>query len=61
MNNYLRIEVKKLKIYQSISYKEIASYLEIPYTSFICWLKGYYNFGVSKQTRLNIIIDNLKE
>lgn len=40
MQDNLRKEVKLLKALQSISYTEIADYLEIKKNSFYNWLKG---------------------
>lgn len=45
MNEALRRKVKELKVYQDISYKEVAEYLEIQRNSFYNWLKGYYNLN----------------
>ena len=39
-NEKLRTEVRKLKVYQDIQYKEIAEYLEVKNSSFYNWLKG---------------------
>lgn len=61
MNEALRRKVKELKVYQDISYKEVAEYLEIQRNSFYNWLKGYYNLNEENQKRLQQIIDNLKE
>ena len=61
MNEALRKKVKELKVYQDISYKEVAEYLEIQRNSFYNWLKGYYNLNEENQKRLQQIIDNLKE
>lgn len=61
MNDFLRNEVKYLKVYQNVQYKEIAELLEIQNASFYNWLKGYYNLGVEKQRRLKEIIVDLKE
>ena len=61
MNEALRKQVKELKVYQDISYKELAEYLEIKRNSFYNWLKGYYNFSEEKQKQLQDIINNLKE
>lgn len=47
-NDFLRKQVKELKIFQDISYKEIAEYLEIQRNSFYNWLKGYYNLSDDK-------------
>lgn len=61
MNEALRKQVKELKVYQDITYKELAEYLEIQRNSFYNWLKGYYNFSEEKQIQLQEIINNLKE
>ncbi len=61
MNEALRKQVKELKVYQDITYKELAEYLEIQRNSFYNWLKGYYNLSDDKQRKLNEIINNLKE
>lgn len=47
-NEILRKQVKELKVYQDINYKEIAEYLEIQRNSFYNWLKGYYNLSDDK-------------
>lgn len=60
-NEKLRTEVRKLKVYQDIQYKEIAEYLEIKNSSFYNWLKGQFNLSQEKQNRLSEIIENLKE
>lgn len=60
-NEILRKQVKELKVYQDINYKEIAEYLEIQRNSFYNWLKGYYNLSDDKQQQLKEIITNLKE
>lgn len=61
MNEALRKQVKELKVYQDITYKELAEYLEIQRNSFYNWLKGYYNLSEEKQIQLQDIINNLKE
>ena len=61
MNEALRKKVKELKVYQDISYKEVAEYLEIQRNSFYNWLKGYYNLNEENQQKLQQIIDTLKE
>lgn len=61
MNEALRKQVKELKVYQDITYKELAEYLEIQRNSFYNWLKGYYNLSDEKQKQLWDIINNLKE
>lgn len=57
----MRNQVKNLKVFQNISYKEIASYLEIHKNSFYNWLKGYYNLSEENEKRLTEIIENLIE
>ena len=61
MNDKLRKEVKLLKALQGISYKEVAEFLEIRQDSFYNWLKGYYEFGHTRQARLIDVISCLKE
>ena len=61
MNENLRKEVKLLKALQGISYKEMAEFLEIRQDSFYNWLKGYYELGEEKQSRLLDVIACLKE
>lgn len=61
MNDFLRNQVKMLKVLQGVKYKEIAEYLEIRQDSFYNWLKGYYNFGKARQARLLEVITCLKE
>ena len=61
MSKFLREECKKLKVFQNISYKELADFLEIKPNSFYSWLKGEYEFSQEKQTLLSEIINYLKE
>ena len=61
MNEKLRNEVKLIKIYQGVSYKELAEYLDIRQDSFYSWLKGRYNLGEQKQHALKEILDTIKE
>ena len=61
MNDFLRNQVKMLKVLQGVKYKEIAEYLEIRQDSFYNWLKGYYELGDEKQRRLLDVIACLKE
>lgn len=61
MNQHLRKEVKMLKALQGISYKEIASYLEIQTNSLYNWLRCEYDLSVQKQQLLYQIICNLKD
>lgn len=57
----LRIQVKELKCYQDITYKEIAELLEIKQSSFLNFLHNQYDLGIQKQERLQEIINDLKE
>lgn len=61
MQDKLRKEVKQLKVFNDITYKEISEYLEIQKNSFYNWLRGYYNLSDEKVDRLKEIICNLKE
>ena len=60
-NDELRIAVKELKLFQDISYTEIAEYLEIKQSSMFNWLKGQYDFSTKRMLALQEIITNLKE
>lgn len=57
----MRKQVKELKCFQDISYKELAEYLEIKQNSFYNFMKGYYNLSFEKAQQLQEIITNLKE
>ena len=61
MQEKLRKDVKLLKALQSVSYTEIAGYLEIHKNSFYNWLKGYYNLSAEKEKRLIEIIELISE
>lgn len=61
MDNKLRTEVRLLKAYQNITYKELAELLEIRVDSFYNWMNGAYNFGKARQNRLQEIINAIKE
>ena len=60
MNDDLRKRCKMLKAIDGVSYKEIASYIEITQNSFYCWLKGYYELSRQKTRKLEEVIDLLK-
>lgn len=61
MNTKLRHEVKLLKAFQGLTYKELAELLEIRADSFYNWLCGAYDFSEARQARLKEIIDTVKE
>lgn len=61
MNKELRNQVKLLKALQGITYKEVASYLEITTNSLYNWLRCQYDLSEEKQARLNEIICFLKD
>ena len=61
MNEYLRKKAKELKCYQSISYKELCSYIDITQGSFYAWLHGAYELGEERQQQLLEVIRNLEE
>jgi len=48
MNEKLRTEVKLLKAFQGVSYKELSELLEMRTDSFYNWLCGYYNLGETR-------------
>lgn len=58
-DDYLRTEVKKLKLYQDIKYKEIAELLEIKECSFYAWLQKRYKFSAERKRHLWAIINDL--
>lgn len=61
MQNFLRKQVKELKAFQEIKYKEVAEYLEITQNSFYNFMRGYYDLSIQKAERLQEIINLLKE
>ena len=61
MNDFLRNQVKMLKVLQGVKYKEIAEYLEIRADSLYSWLAEYYDFGEKRIAQLQKIIATLKE
>ena len=61
MQDKLRKEVKLLKALQGISYKDIATDLEIKTNSLYSWLRGYYSLSFEKYTRLQEIVSILKD
>ena len=58
-DDFLRKEVKMLKVMDNYQYKEIAEYLEVASSSFYAWLYGKYNFSTEKRKRLYEIIETL--
>lgn len=48
----LRKQVKMIKALQNVSYREIASYIEIKDASFYNWLQGQYSLSEERQRRL---------
>lgn len=57
----LRTEIRLLKAYQGITYKELAEYLEISISSMYNFMSGQYNLSYNKAARLREIIELLKE
>ena len=58
MDNTLRQEVKLLKVYKNISYKDLSQYLGIKTKSFYNWLHGEYDFRERTADKLhNICMD----
>lgn len=61
MDNTLRQEVKLLKVYKDISYKEIAQLLGIKAKSFYNWLHGEYNLSDRTADKLHSICMELAD
>ncbi len=61
MNDEMRKKVKLIKAIQGISYKEIASYLDIKLNSFYNWLRGQYELSDERINQLEDVISNLAE
>ena len=55
----LRKMVRHMKVFQNISYREIAELLEIQYCSMYSWLEGRYNFSTERKKHLYQIIQDL--
>lgn len=60
-DDILRLKIKQLKVFQGISYKEVASMLEVKPISFYSWVKGKYNFSKANKVLLRDIIEILEE
>lgn len=56
MDNTLRQEVKLLKVYKNISYRQLAEQLGIKTKSFYNWLHGEYSFSDRTAERLHSIV-----
>ena len=61
MDNTLRNEVKLLKVYKDVSYKQIAQLLGIKAKSFYNWLHGEYNFSEHTAEKLHSICMEMTE
>lgn len=61
MDESLRKDVKLLKALQGISYKEMASYVEITSNAFYNWLRNQYELSENKQKMLREVINTLRE
>lgn len=55
MDDTLRQEVKLLKVYKDISYKELSQHLGIKPKSFYNWLHGEYDFSEKTADKLHNI------
>ena len=55
MDNTLRNEVKLLKVYKNVSYKDLAQLLGIKAKSFYNWLHGEYDFSDNTANKLHSI------
>lgn len=61
LNNQLRNDVKLLKAFQGITYRDFAEYLDINQGSLYLWLRGNFNLSYEKCMLLKNIIEDLKE
>ena len=59
MDDTLRQQVRLLKVYKNISYKDVAQKLGIKTKSLYNWLHGEYDFSVNTANRLRYIIQDL--
>ena len=57
----LRLEVKLLKVYNNIRYKELSEKLGIKSKSFYGWLKEDFNLSDENKRKLSLIISEYKE
>lgn len=60
-DNALRLEVKQLKVYKDINYKELSEELGIKPKSFYGWLKEYFNLSAANKRKLELIVSRYKE
>ena len=61
MQEKLRVRVKKLKVFQGVSYGELAELMEIGKSSFYNWVNGQYSLSSARADRLIEILDTLEE
>ena len=57
----LRKKVRMLKAMQNVSYKELASYIDIKESSMYNWLRQQYSLSAEKEQLLAEVISTLKE
>ena len=55
----LRKQVRRLKAFQQITYKEIAELNDIKISSFYAWLQGHYDFSAERKEHLQSVIYDL--
>lgn len=60
-DNALRLEVKQLKVYKDISYKELSEELGIKPKSFYGWLKEDFSLSAANKRKLELIVSRYKE
>lgn len=56
MDDTLRQNVRLLKVYKNVSYKDIAQRLGIRTNSFYNWLRGEYSFSQGTANKLKYIV-----
>jgi len=60
-DNALRLEVKQLKVYKDINYKELSQELGIKPKSFYGWLKEDFNLSAANKRKLELIVSRYKD
>lgn len=59
-DNALRNEIKLLKAFQGINYKDISQKLGIKQRSFYAWIKADFNLSSANKYKLSLIINEYK-
>ena len=60
-NDFLREQVKLLKVQQNISYKEFVEFIDFNYSTFYSWLRGAFNYSEEKLEDIECLLLSIKE